>query len=122
MKPKSQPRLKTTCIYCGYEVRFQPNKHKECEVRYKDGLLNIKNQTKKYLIENGDLESLGWIIHDIAITSYISKDKQIEQMRQGFNEGVIELRKGDNSPEDIEKMINQFVERFPALSKKRDRS
>lgn len=117
MKPISQPEPKKNCIYCGYEIRSQSDVHKVCKKRHQEGLLNIKNQTKKYLIENGDLESLEWMIRDIAVTSYISIDEQNEQIKNGFEEGSLKLFEEGEISIEIKKRKDRFRNHFQFLTK-----
>jgi DNA helicase TIP49 (TBP-interacting protein) len=116
MKPTTQRELNTTCIYCGYEIRTKSNMHKECEKRHQEGLLNIKNQTKKYLTESGDIESLEWMIRDITVTSYISSDEQNKQIKKGFEEGILELLKESEITIEIKERIDRFKKHFLFLA------
>lgn len=120
MKSKSNLRLNKSCIYCGYEVPLTSSKHKECETRHHDGLNTIKKQTKKFIIEDGDLESLEWMIRDVAVTSFISRDEQNGQMRKGFEEGVVVLKKAGKVSIEKAKLIDQFIHRFPFIIETRE--
>ncbi len=117
MKPKPQPELKKNCIHCGYEILSQSNMHESCKIRHQEGLLNIKNQTKKYLIESGNLESLEWMIRDIAVTSFISIDEQNEQIKIGFEEGTLKLLNAGEISIEIKKSIDRFRNHFHFLAK-----
>jgi DNA helicase TIP49 (TBP-interacting protein) len=116
MEPTSQPELIKTCIYCGYEIHTHSNMHKACKNRHQEGLLNIKNQTKKYLIENGDIESLEWLIRDIAVISCISSDEQNKQIKKGFEEGILELLKESEITIEIKERIDRFKKHFLFLA------
>jgi hypothetical protein len=100
------------CIYCNEKAGFLSTRHRECELKFKQGKNDFIKQVRATIIGSKDFISLDSILENITQVGFINKDLQHELTLTAFDSAVEYFLEDGILSHDEEESVSLFKKHF----------
>ncbi len=116
IKLKSIFKLPTKpCTYCGQEVRFPYQYHKECKKIHEAGQNEVLSLTIDCVANQNNMDSLALKVDEVSIKSFISSGEKLSLVANGLDSAVDIILKGKEITTYEENYIHAFISYFTGI-------